>query len=183
MFILKFNKKEIINLPNWISFFRLVLSFFMYYFISNGLKTAIIITTLFAFFSDYLDGYVARRYNIITEFGKILDPLADKVFIGLSVVAMFFASYISPIFFWSIISRDILIFLGGIYLTSKISYVVPSDFLGKLTVNILSLTLLLRVLDITAFDLTLEITSLIFILLSFLKYFFRFIVLLKTYKN
>src|SRR4030065_2253430 len=83
--------------------------------------------------TDYLDGYLARKYNQVSEFGKILDPVADKVLIGVVVMKLFLLKEIPDYFFYLVIGRDILIFLGGIFLTTKIGKVLPSNMIGKLT--------------------------------------------------
>jgi len=62
-----------INLPNFVSLFRIIMILPMIYFIINENQLGIIIVVFFSFLSDYLDGYFARRLNIITEFGKIID--------------------------------------------------------------------------------------------------------------
>jgi CDP-diacylglycerol--glycerol-3-phosphate 3-phosphatidyltransferase len=70
------------NLPNQLSIARLVLTVpfvvFCYASIPNGQSWALL-TFLVASFTDYLDGEIARRYQLITNFGKLFDPLADKI--------------------------------------------------------------------------------------------------------
>jgi len=95
-----------------------------------------------AIFSDYLDGYFARKFDDVTELGKIIDPLADKVFVAIACLALY---QIGALPFWFIalvLTRDIFIFMGGVLYTSKYKFVIPSNKLGKLTVNILGLSLL-----------------------------------------
>ena len=70
------------NLPNQLSIARLVLTVpfvvFCYASIPNGQSWALLVF-LVASFTDYLDGMIARRYHLITNFGKLFDPLADKI--------------------------------------------------------------------------------------------------------
>lgn len=79
------------NLPNVLTLFRIVLTFvFIFLFTKNGLEArvlALIVFTL-ASLTDFLDGYIARKYNLITPFGKLMDPIADK-FLTLSAFFMF----------------------------------------------------------------------------------------------
>jgi CDP-diacylglycerol--glycerol-3-phosphate 3-phosphatidyltransferase len=105
----------------------------------------ILVASIFvvAFLSDLLDGLVARRTNTVSELGKIIDPLADKIFVGLVVIAM--AAYgLIPIWFLvAIIVRDLIILAGGIWAKRKLGVVLPSNYPGKAAVLIISLTLFL----------------------------------------
>ncbi len=70
------------NLPNKITLMRILLAgFFMVFLFMHGVgwKTAALLTFLAAAFTDYLDGYIAKKYNMVSDFGKLMDPVADKV--------------------------------------------------------------------------------------------------------
>lgn len=72
-------RKELFTIPNMLSIFRLLLIpviVYLYCFKHDNLWTLIVI--LFSSFTDIVDGFIARRFNMITDFGKFLDPLADK---------------------------------------------------------------------------------------------------------
>ena len=70
-------KKE--NIPNILTIIRFILIPFIFFsVISHHYLTALIIFTLSAI-TDVLDGYIARKYNYITDIGKLIDPLADKL--------------------------------------------------------------------------------------------------------
>lgn len=176
---MKLELKNNINLPNIISFIRIFLIFPMIIFMQNQNQLGIIIVVILGVASDYLDGYFARKYNIITELGKIIDPLADKLFIGLTVVFMYVFGYLELWFISLVLGRDILIFLGGLYVTPKLGYVLPSNKLGKLTVNILSLNLFLILLNVDFYIFEFKILSSFFIFISFISYLLRVLELLK----
>ncbi|GAB5465082.1 MAG: hypothetical protein Kapaf2KO_05180 [Candidatus Kapaibacteriales bacterium] len=99
------------------------------------------------FVSDYLDGYLARKYNDVSETGKKVDPLADKVVVILAIIALV-ASDKSPLWFAvAVISRDVLILIGGLILQRIMKgFTLPSNMLGKLTVNVLSIVFFLQYL-------------------------------------
>ena len=136
---MKLELKKIYTKSNLISSLRLVLVIPTIYFISNigehaNYGTIVLILFLLAYVSDLLDGYIARKYNEITELGKIVDPLADKVFVIAVVFQLYLYNEITPIYFWVIVLRDILILLGGILVTKITGTVLPSNILGKITV-------------------------------------------------
>jgi CDP-diacylglycerol--glycerol-3-phosphate 3-phosphatidyltransferase len=94
-----------------------------------------------AVITDLLDGLIARKTNTVTEIGKIVDPLADKIFIGLVVITM--AAYdLIPIWFIAIIlGRDLVILAGGWWAKKKLGVVLPSNYPGKIAVITIALTL------------------------------------------
>lgn len=77
--ILKKMRDELFTIPNMLSIFRICLIPFIVYFYCFALdNTATLILVLFSSATDVVDGFIARRFNMITDFGKFLDPLADK---------------------------------------------------------------------------------------------------------
>ncbi len=70
------------NLPNILTAFRFPLSFVMVFFIfkdGGRLAWAALLTFIVASLTDYIDGKIARRYGLITVFGALMDPIADKM--------------------------------------------------------------------------------------------------------
>ncbi len=68
-----------LTVPNFISFVRiLIVPFFAYYFINDEIIISIVLL-LASGLSDAVDGFIARKFNQITELGKLLDPFADKL--------------------------------------------------------------------------------------------------------
>jgi len=136
---MKYKFNEIATISNFISLLRMLLVFPTAYFLSkiNEVDSYRIVVILFfvgAFITDLLDGFIARKMNQITEVGKIIDPLADKIFVIMIVLQLFWMNEIPAIYFWIIILRDIIIFTGGIFVSRIIGKVLPSNLLGKITV-------------------------------------------------
>lgn len=69
------------NLPNKLTIGRVILVPVFVFLYLKGETTAALAVFLAASFTDYLDGYLARKHDLITNFGKIMDPLADKVLV------------------------------------------------------------------------------------------------------
>jgi CDP-diacylglycerol--glycerol-3-phosphate 3-phosphatidyltransferase len=100
--------------------------------------------------TDILDGYFARRRNEVSELGKIIDPVADKVSIVTITLVMVLTDIIPLWFFLVIMSRDILILSGGMVVKRKTGKVLQSNIIGKLAVFIIGFTLI-NMLIITHF--------------------------------
>ncbi len=78
------------NIPNVLTVFRLfIVPFFAYFLCEEQFIIAFILFAIAAF-TDVLDGYLARKYNAISNFGKICDPLADKALQLSAVVVLYF---------------------------------------------------------------------------------------------
>ena len=130
---MKINYCEIQTKSNYLSLFRLFLAipfFFLLDSIHSGYSYRLFIFgfMMLALFTDLADGWLARKYNEITELGKIIDPLADKILIGTIVIKLYLIGEISDFYFWVIILRDILIFLGGISVVLNFSEEAPKVY-------------------------------------------------------
>ncbi len=83
--------REVFNLPNTISLIRIgVIPILFFLLLSPGPLMSIVIAILFiaAALTDLLDGYVARRYHIVTTMGKFLDPIADKLIVNTAMIML-----------------------------------------------------------------------------------------------
>jgi cardiolipin synthase (CMP-forming) len=100
---------------------------------------------------DGVDGYIARRYNQISELGKVLDPLADKLLLVSGIIALSFnhGNFLGQIPLWltgTIIGRDLLILLGVAvirFIVGKV--VVRPRFIGKIA-TVLQMTVVIWIL-------------------------------------
>lgn len=138
------------TLSNAVSVLRIVLTLPVVWLIALG-PTYVWLTfglVVVMIVSDMLDGYLARRRNEITRWGKILDPMADKVAIGaITIVLVLFKGL--P--FWvvaAVLVRDGLILLASVFLVGKRDVVISSNIWGKLTTFMMSLLLVSFLMDI-----------------------------------
>lgn len=76
------------NLPNKLTTLRIILVPVFIIFYLMGLNTAAVIVFIAASITDYLDGYLARKNDLVTDYGKIMDPLADKLLVTSALVCM-----------------------------------------------------------------------------------------------
>ncbi|MFZ6033540.1 MAG: CDP-alcohol phosphatidyltransferase family protein [Melioribacter sp.] len=183
------NKLNVFTLPNLLSFIRLLTAVPLYIFLSD-LETGanryyVLIFIFIGFLTDMLDGYIARKYDKISEFGKIIDPLADKVAILVIILQLYRHDYIVPLYFWTVILRDLLIFTGGIIVSQIIKKVLPSNLLGKITAFSIGLYLLLVIigLEITLLYKIVFYISLLLCYLSLIGYAVRAYESIKWYKR
>ena len=106
------NGEFIKKLPNRITLFRIVLvMFFIPALLADTMMWSYVALLVFsiASISDFFDGYIARKYNVISNFGKVMDPLADKILVTAALMC-FVQLKIVPV--WMviiIISREFLI--------------------------------------------------------------------------
>ncbi len=175
---MKVNYKELLNSSNMLSLIRLFLAVPLWLLLDNFNENRLIIFALciFALFTDLMDGYLARKLNQVTEMGKIIDPLADKIGIGAVVIKLFLIGQIPAYYFWMIILRDIFIFVGGIYVSKKIGKVLPSNMLGKITVLSIGFVILFILLNVDRSFILFKLlygTSLLLIVASFIGYIVR----------
>ena len=81
-------KQELKSIPNMLSILRLILvPVFLWLLLNDYLYSALGVLA-FAGFSDWLDGQIARRFNQVTELGRVLDPAADRLYIFASLIGL-----------------------------------------------------------------------------------------------
>ena len=105
------------NIANRLTIARIILTFVFLFFLSYPFKGAWVLWTkvsalvifLFAALSDYLDGMFAKRKNMVTDFGKLMDPIADKILVIAAFAAFVQIQIIDAWMFVIIISREIII--------------------------------------------------------------------------
>lgn len=100
------------NTPNKLTLARIVLSpIFMVFFLMENVYCRVLsmIIFIFAALTDVWDGYLARKYNIITGFGKFMDPLADKILTSTAFVSFLALGYVKAWMIMLIIIREFVI--------------------------------------------------------------------------
>lgn len=112
--------KENLTIPNLISSFRIILIPFIAYYYLAGKTVVSVALVLFSGFTDLFDGMIARKFNQVTELGKMLDPLADKL--TQSVIAVCLAirtSEIRPVLLIFIIKEMAMLAGAGVLFRKK----------------------------------------------------------------
>lgn len=171
-----FEKRQI---PNLLSLLRLLLipCFAAVFFSSFDHNRAIALAIfVLAGITDFVDGYLARRHDWVTEAGKIIDPLADKLMQATAFVCIAVKTKIGIILAAIIFVKDLLLLAGGIVLAKKgAKELVVSMWYGKLATCVLAVTLGLLILfyDNKALSIVMAVISAAAMLFSLLMYFLR----------
>ena len=138
--------KQILSLPNVLSFIRLALiPFILWVFFIGEIYLSAGLIVLSAL-TDMVDGYIARTYNMITPLGKALDPIADKLTLFSILIALSIYSKIIFIVLFLFAIKEVILGIEGIIIIKKTGTTYSSKWHGKLTTVFLYLTMLLHVI-------------------------------------
>ena len=165
------------TLANMLSLSRLVLVLpITYIIIKDGSTAWLFGLVALAVATDFFDGRVARWSHTVSEWGKVLDPLADKIGAGLVVLALTLKKTLPVWFVVSMVVRDVLIVWGGIRMSNRTGRVYMSLWSGKVAVSGVSVTVLMALLkaDPPVLLACIWITT-VLLGYSFLRYLIRYI--------
>ena len=128
-------KKLFSCLPNILSSIRIALVpvfVFMYFTETGEVKTWALSVYVVAFITDILDGYIARKYNLISNIGKVLDPLGDKLMMTAALVCMTISERLPVWPVAVVVAKESLMGLGGIIIHRRAkAEIPPSNIFGK----------------------------------------------------
>ncbi|MBR6653975.1 MAG: CDP-alcohol phosphatidyltransferase family protein [Oscillospiraceae bacterium] len=174
------------NIPNILSVIRICLVpvFILVYFgdsPNSNIGAAIVYAV--ASITDVLDGRIARKYNITTNLGRILDPLGDKL-MTMAVIVCITIDRVIPV--WAVIVfliKECMMGLGGMFLYNKFEEMPPSNFFGKCSTIVFFavcvILMLFRSISHTG-ALVMISFALAVMLLAFASYAVRFVRMMKS---
>lgn len=127
------------NLPNKLTIGRMIMvPFFVYFLLATtetgdgvGYKWVALALFIIASFTDLLDGKIARKYNLVTNFGKFMDPLADKLLVCSALIGLTWHGIVPAWMTIVIISREFII-SGFRLVASDKGVVIAASWWGKL---------------------------------------------------
>lgn len=134
-------KGPVINIPNLISLSRIPLALIACLFLVKKNIILVVVVIFVGVISDIVDGIVARRTDSISDWGKIFDPLADKIAIGAFIIMLAILGAVPLWFVILFLARDALIAAGGLFVTKKLGSPPSSNNWGKYTSLSMSLYL------------------------------------------
>lgn len=154
------------TIPNALSLLRLALVPLLAYLIFiDGSKTWIFGLAGAAILSDWIDGKVARWSKSVSEWGKVLDPMADKFAAAMVTLALVLRGSLPLWFLLVVVIRDLVIVLGGVVLARRTGRVLMSIWTGKLAVGALAITVLAALLeaDLPVMQVCIAVTTLLMV--------------------
>ena len=139
------------NLPNKLTIVRIIMiPFFVFFLLTDFVAgSKWIATVLFcaASLTDFLDGHIARKYNLVTNFGKFMDPLADKLLVCSALICLIALDRIPAWIVIVIISREFII-SGFRLIAADNGVVIAASYWGKFKTASQMVTVILLVLNI-----------------------------------
>lgn len=169
------------NLPNKLTILRALLVpvfvFFMLFPAENDLLFRLIAEVIFciASFTDFLDGYIARKRKLVTNFGKFMDPLADKLLVCAALICMIPLSYLPAWYVIILISREFII-SGFRLIAVEQNIVIAASYFGKFKTVSQMLMIILLILQVPALSLVTDILvylSLALTIISLMDYLYK----------
>ena len=118
------------TIPNVLTIIRIILIPVFVVLFFKGHKIAALCVFCAASLTDMLDGYLARKLNQITDFGKLFDPLADKLMVLTAMVCQTFWGPLPLVAVIIVALKELVMVLGGVFMLSK-DVVVYSNYFGK----------------------------------------------------
>ena len=138
--------KDIFLLPNLITLFRFFSALgLFFYFSPNSFNTfTLVLIIALIGLSDSLDGIVARKYNLVSKLGIILDPLTDRI---VFIILLFWLNiYVPDIILYSVLTRELLVLIGSLYVLITGAKIEVS-YKGKIATVLLFVTICLFVIN------------------------------------
>ncbi|WP_448865301.1 CDP-diacylglycerol--glycerol-3-phosphate 3-phosphatidyltransferase [Clostridium sp.] len=143
------------NLPNKLTTLRVIMIPFFVFFLlwQNGenriFRMIALALFIIASLTDLLDGKIARKYNLVTNFGKFMDPLADKLLVCSALICLIELNALPAWMVIIIISREFII-SGFRLIASDNGVVIAASYWGKFKTTFQMVSVVLLILDIPA---------------------------------
>ncbi len=185
-----FKLKDLYTIPNLLTYLRILLiGPFVYLFLMEEYGWAMITVGISAL-SDCCDGFIARRFNQITDLGKMLDPIADKLtLLAVMVCITILTPIVLPVMLILII-KDIVMLIGGSVMIKKGIQPPAAKWYGKLGTIVFYFSVILIVflkamygIENPVLNIILLSVTAIFMIYALVRYFLIFRSMLKAQKN
>jgi len=143
-------KKEYFTIPNLMGYFRILLIpvFLTLYFRADSRQDYNLALAVLAvsYLTDFLDGKIARKFNMVTNWGKILDPAADKLTQGALAIALTFRYPLMVWFCLLFLCKEIYMVTMGIYLIRRGIEIKGAQYYGKVCTAVIDIGIFILIL-------------------------------------
>ncbi len=141
------------NIPNLLSMLRILLVGVFVWLFCEGRYLPALSVFIFAFFTDVLDGSLARRYGWVSSFGKLIDPLADKLMTVAALVCIWLGKQrpVYLILFIAVAVKEFLMLLGGLFMVRR-RVVAFAAWPGKLATGLFAVGVMLSLISFEAVE-------------------------------
>lgn len=119
------------HVPNILTIIRFFLIPLLVYFALHDNYIATLIILVLSGITDVLDGYIARKFNFITDFGTLFDPLADKLTQISTLCVLVIRGIIDLWILLIVVIKELLMIIGATFLFKKETIAIPSKWYGK----------------------------------------------------
>lgn len=171
------NKKVLFNIPNCLCFFRILLiPVFLYVYFIADFKDRYLVAAfvlVISGISDFLDGFIARKFNMVTDFGKFIDPVADKLTQFVVVITLLFSYPLAWVLLIIIILKDLMLAIVGLYLYDHGLKIIGASWWGKIATAYFYVVVIVLIglhIPNTVISFVMIITGSVLMLLSFILY-------------
>ena len=168
------------HIPNILTIIRFILIPVIFYFALQDNYIVAVIFLIISAITDVLDGYIARKFNFITNFGTLFDPLTDKLTQMATLLVLVIKSIIPFWILLIIIVKEILMITGATFLFKKETIAIPSRWFGKLATVLFYVAIFFSMIKKQftldySFDMYIYYIALLFALFALVRYFMIFI--------
>ena len=139
-------KRDYFNIPNLMGYFRILLIPVFLYLYYHAEETKEYVTAfavlIMSFLTDLFDGKIARKFNMVTDFGKMLDPIADKLTQGAMAIAISFRIPFMIYFVILFACKEFYMGIMGLYILKKYNKMNMAQMFGKVSTVLLDVAVL-----------------------------------------
>jgi cardiolipin synthase len=169
---------KLVTVPNILSLSRLMLLPVVLLLLFRRQGVAAVVVMAVSWTTDALDGYLARRLGQVSNLGRVLDHLVDKIWVGTVLVCLVYLSDLPLLIAGAVILRDLLILTGSIVIMKSKGSFVSSDVVGKIAGCAFALMILFYTLRLPAllrYRTAVDYSVGVLVVVSFVNYTFMFL--------
>lgn len=177
----KARKEDLFTTPNILSYIRILLvPLFVYIFLNKWYWQSALVVVVAAV-TDVIDGYIARKFNLITDWGKFIDPVADKLMqFAMLVVTILKAPFVLILVIAFVLKESILLIVG-LYIYHKGNNLNGAMWCGKLCTVVMDISMLILIACPESFITDALTDTIIVVVMAFML--LSFVVYLNAYKK